>query len=271
MEEKIKKEKSNKSIYIIYGIIIVVLIIIASILMLQLNNKKEKNEIEDQNNATVPNVVGMTFKEAEEELKKIGLEYVILPWKAPLNDDIVTTQDPKEGTVISKGEKVEISIKTQSTLKSDTSSNGYCFNIDIDTFIKKYNQIYENMNMSQQYVKSFLISRSNFNDISSIEHKNENKKRYACSITNFSGYDIITDLSDNILEASYGTTRTINSEGPAKRLLMILCNMSDSVAKDVVETCLSNIGTSLNYDEYNIIIRIIRENGNLYFDVWPNN
>lgn len=126
--------------------------------MLQLNNKKEKNEIEDQNNVTVPNVVGMTFKEAEEEFKKIGLEYVILPWKAPLNDDIVTAQDPKDGTLVSKGEQIKINLDSHLTLKSDISYSGANFNITYSELKKKFDA-----SNTQNYEIEYNISTYNNN------------------------------------------------------------------------------------------------------------
>lgn len=117
MEEQNKK-KSKIALIIIAIIMIVALLIIGTIVTVNIQREKEQKEtaeLEEQNKRNVPNLVGITRKEAIEELKKNGLEYVVTPYTVISDDAIVTSQSPEAGKEVKKGDSVTIYFKANTT------------------------------------------------------------------------------------------------------------------------------------------------------------
>lgn len=127
------QKKTLKIVLITIGIILIVSLI--TIGVIAITNKVK----EEQNKRTVPNLVGMTYKEATEELTKLELDYKITPWKTPLDYDTITTQNPPADTTVQKGTKIEISLETPTTVVSD-NFYGMRFPLKIGDFCNIYRQ-----------------------------------------------------------------------------------------------------------------------------------
>lgn len=159
-EIKSIQKKANKIVLITVAIVIAIILIISGVVGIVSNiNEKKKQEqlaIEESNKVAVPNLVGMTFQKAKEELMKSELEYVIYPWKVPYDDDIVTSQDPPADTRIAKGEQVKIGLKTQFIIESDTSLTGA-------TFKKKWSELKEEIDKyyDEHYKDSITVTKEN--------------------------------------------------------------------------------------------------------------
>lgn len=68
----------------------------------------DQDEIEQLEEVKVPNVEGLSIKEAEKIIKEIGLELNIENVSEELDKEntIITEQTPKEGITVNKGNKV---------------------------------------------------------------------------------------------------------------------------------------------------------------------
>ena len=73
-------------------------------------NKGNQDEIETVEQVTVPNIVGMTIKEAEKTVKELGLELSVENFSEELDKEniIISGQTPTEGVVVNKGSKIFI-------------------------------------------------------------------------------------------------------------------------------------------------------------------
>lgn len=105
-----KKEKTNinKKIYIICGILIGGMILLLAIGFVGDYIKKSRK-------TTLPNLVNMTYKEAKEETKKLGLNLEITRGTEN-NDSIVTYQTPApyvKNSTIEKGSTIKVTVLTQ--------------------------------------------------------------------------------------------------------------------------------------------------------------
>ena len=126
--EKFKGLSKKNKIVLVTTIIAIAIIVIILTTISIINNIEEnrRKEIEEGNKRMVPNLVGMTYKEAKEEIEKLDLIVYTLE-KSPENEDIVSTQDPPAETIISKGDTVKLTLKTPITIKSSTSLTGATF------------------------------------------------------------------------------------------------------------------------------------------------
>ena len=102
-KKKENQKKINKITLIIVGVILIAILLIIGISLIA-NNIKEKQikELEQQNERTVPNVVGMTRKEAIEELDKNDLDHLVSPWDVIADDALVISQEPEPNTKVQK-------------------------------------------------------------------------------------------------------------------------------------------------------------------------
>ena len=76
-------------------------------------NKGNQDEVEQIEQVQVPNIEGLSIKEAEKSVKKLGLELNIENDSEELDREntIVTEQTPKEGITVNKGSKVYITLQ----------------------------------------------------------------------------------------------------------------------------------------------------------------
>lgn len=67
-----------------------------------------KNEQEEVGSVTVPNVIGMSLKDAKEVLKEVGLEYDIKSSSEEydIQNAVILDQLPKQGISIKSGTKI---------------------------------------------------------------------------------------------------------------------------------------------------------------------
>lgn len=112
-KKKQKKFKNRRKRLIIIGIVIVILIGGGTALAMTLF----------KGNITVPDVRGMTFQEAEKELKKADLKIAEgkKVYSSKYKIDKITSQDPKEKTKAQKGSTVTVDISKGP--KEDTAPN----------------------------------------------------------------------------------------------------------------------------------------------------
>lgn len=73
-------------------------------------NQGNKDEVEQIEQVQVPNVEGLSIKEAEKMVKELGLELSIENETEDLDKEnsIIITQMPKEGVVVNKNSKIFI-------------------------------------------------------------------------------------------------------------------------------------------------------------------
>lgn len=73
-------------------------------------NQGNKDEVEQIEQVQVPNVEGLSIKEAEKMVKELGLELSIENEAEDLDKEnsIIITQMPKEGVVVNKNSKIFI-------------------------------------------------------------------------------------------------------------------------------------------------------------------
>lgn len=159
----------SKKTKIISLVVIVAIIAVITIITMIMNNIEEnrRKEIEEQNKRTVPNLVGMTFKDAEEEIEKLDLEYVILPWKVPYDDDIIISQDPPAETTVTRGSKIEIALKTIVTTEA-SNPNGMSFKVSKEEYEEAYLSNYSNEIKLSFADDSFKYIKADLNNTASI-------------------------------------------------------------------------------------------------------
>lgn len=73
-------------------------------------NQGNQDEVEQLEQIQVPNIEGLSIKEAEKSVKELGLELNIENDSEELDkgNTVVTEQTPKEGITVNKGSKVYI-------------------------------------------------------------------------------------------------------------------------------------------------------------------
>lgn len=243
------KELGLKGTLKIMGITFIVILVFSAILVpifIGIANHEKAIETNSKvvEEITVPNVVGMTFKEAIEELEKNNLEHVIIPWKAPLDDDIVTSQDPPAETKVAKGTEIEIAIKTQITTESN-NIYGMRFNKTIEEFCEEYNKAlkiaYEQLNEDTTAIELDTLKSTDF----SFLNETEGIKQYNC---NKIGYSIMIDTETNSeyivrVHVGYDETRVANSDKMLRfiilkiypSMIMSLTDFSYTTAFDIIQ------------------------------------
>lgn len=153
--EKFKGLSKKNKIVLVTTIIAIAIIVIILTTISIINNIEEnrRKEIEEGNKRMVPNLVGMTYKEAKEEIEKLDLIVYTLE-KSPENEDIVSTQDPPAETIISKGDTVKLTLKTPITIKSSTSLTGATFKKTWSELKKETDNLFE-----EKYSQDIHISK----------------------------------------------------------------------------------------------------------------
>lgn len=138
-----EKKSKNKIILVIIAVVIVVICLTVGIIVTtNIKNEKEQKEIaelEERNKRIVPNVVGMTRKEAIEEIEKNELDHVVSPYTIIDDNAIVTSQSPKAGEEVKKGDWVTINVSKQLPSYVEKVNNYMTFNMTISDFVKKLN------------------------------------------------------------------------------------------------------------------------------------
>ncbi len=93
----------------------------------------------------VPNIVGMDYKQADEELDKIGLELgVAFEYNDEFDKDQIISQDPLKGRKVKEGRTIEVSVSKGSKLITVPNVTG----IDIEDAIKRLGA--EDLNMGDR-------------------------------------------------------------------------------------------------------------------------
>jgi len=155
----VEKKSRNKIILVTFAIVIIVICLtVGTIVMTNIKDEKEQKEIaewEERNKRIVPNVVGMTRKEAIEELEKNELAHVVSPYTIIDNNAIVTSQSPKAGEKAKKGDWVTIYFKSDATDNNKSQSSKVSIN-DIDTLAPNERLV---ANCAYSYLTSFSFMR----------------------------------------------------------------------------------------------------------------
>lgn len=120
--EKINKEKklSRKKNFKIISITLIVAIIVcfAPVVVITINSNIQKSQ-EEKLKVTMPNLVGKTYVQAEEELSSLGLKLEKRENSSDNENAIVTEQSEKEGRTIQKGDTIKITTKTQQEIDKE--------------------------------------------------------------------------------------------------------------------------------------------------------
>lgn len=182
-KEEIKQihKKPNKTVLITVGVVTAIILIIIGISSMVSNiNEKKKQEREENNKVVVPKLIGMTYKEAKEEIEKLGLQ--IDAKLGNLEDDnIITTQDPYADKRIEKGETVTVYLEIPPTVKSD-NYYGMRFRKTISDFCKEYNTSMENIyKQLRESTTAIDIDKITENEFVSTNTFQNNLKQYYCN------------------------------------------------------------------------------------------
>lgn len=257
LSEKFKNmSKRTKTIWIL--VIVAIVIIILSIIISSIIKRNERIALEKSNQRTVPNLVGMTFEKAEEEIEKLELEYIISPWKAPYDDDIIISQDPPADTIVTKGSKVEIELKTLVTEESNNTF-GMCFKVTKEELSKKFLSRYdENLidmgfidnsfiyqgeqNGAKMYGLSLYKSASTplgtgkepYSILIALEDSNGQLLRVMCAIVDFNNQN--SDLRQSSLESVYNMYESLLriSETEANSLVVELSGKATNGEQPII-------------------------------------
>ena len=73
-----------------------------------LDVKKQESEEDNVEGVTVPNITGLSIKEAEKILKELGLEINLDEEGVDKENIVIKDQTPKEGIKVKKGSKIII-------------------------------------------------------------------------------------------------------------------------------------------------------------------
>lgn len=74
-----------------------------------------QDEIEQLEQVQVPNVEGLSIKEAEKATKEVGLEISVQNYSEEIDREntIIKEQSPREGVSVNKGSKIFVTIHSQ--------------------------------------------------------------------------------------------------------------------------------------------------------------
>lgn len=232
LSEKFKNmSKRTKTIWAV--VIVVIVIIILSIIISSIIKRNERIALEKSNQRTVPDLVGMTFEQAKEEIEKLELEYIISPWKVPYDDDIIISQEPSADTIVTKGSDIEIELKTLVTEESNNTF-GMCFKVTKEELSQKFLSGYdENLidmgvidnsftyqgeqNGSKMYGLSLYKSASTplgtgkepYSILIALEDNNGQLLRVMCTIIDFNNQN--SNLRQSSLESVYNMYESLLS------------------------------------------------------------
>lgn len=254
-----EKKKSLKPFWITLVVTFSVIALISGIIFAVENIKERKRQeqlaIEESNKVTVPNVVGMTYKEAREELEKLELK-VDGKLGNSEDDNIVTTQDPPAEERIKKGETVIVYLKTPITVKSN-NIYGMRFRKTIPEFCKNYNNniesIYNQKGEDTSAIGLDQIKESDFLlDTKSLQN---NFKQYCCNKIGYS-INIFTELdSEYIVFACVG----FNENSVANVNKMLTFTLEKTYPATVMS--LTDKGYSSIISSMQQYVKEIKENG----------
>lgn len=203
-----EKKNRNKIILVIIVVVMTVICLTVGIIVTtNIKNEKEQKEIaewEERNKRIVPNVVGMTRKEAIEELEKNELDHVVSPYTIIDDNAVVTSQSPKAGEEIKKDDRVTINVKKIITEKSDTSFTGLVFNKDFSDFKNQLSSYIENT-----YKDSIgTLVDTNIEIVS--EHKQEDIEYKILSFRRFRNSTQPYDVASITINVDYSTNKIIS-------------------------------------------------------------
>lgn len=213
-EVKAIQKKQIRIVMIIFAIIIAIILIISGVvgIVSNINEKKKQEQItlEESQKVTVPNVVGKTYKEAREELEKLGLK-VDAKLGNLEDDNIVRTQDPSAEERIKKGETVTVYLKIPVTVKSD-NFYGMRFRKTISEFCEDYNikleKVYEQEGLDKVTMTLHTLDKSKFSLMNKVNTENGAKfNQYGFTGLNYYMFLFTEPNSENIVYAciSYDT------------------------------------------------------------------
>lgn len=234
--EKFKGLSKKNKIVLITTIIAIILVIILSTISI-INNIEEKHrkEIEESNKRTVPNLVGMTYKEAKEEIEKLDLIVYTLE-ESPEDEDIVSTQDPPAETIISKGDTVKLTLKTPITIKSSTSLTGATFKKTWSELKKETDNLFE-----EKYSQDIHISKGE--KVEKTDKSQTDTEYIIFMFYTYSAYSSnekayisvnVDDNTDNIIGITYSYMGDVD-ENSLLIYLQVLDLVSDSLSSKFSE------------------------------------
>ncbi len=231
--------KKKKIVLITIATLIVISLIAVGISSLVSNiNEKTRQEqlaIEEANKVTVPNLVGMTYKEAKEEIEKLELT-VDTYRETPNDDDIVISQTPSAEKRISKGEKVTLSLKTPLTIKSDTSLTGATFKKTWTELKRETDELYK-----EKYNQDIHISKGE--KVQKTDTNQTDTEYIIFMFYTYSTYNInekayisvnVDDATDNVIGITYSYIGNID-ENSLTIYLKILDFVSDNLSSEFSE------------------------------------
>lgn len=249
-----EKKSRNKIILVIIAIVMIVIFLIVGIITTTTIKKekelKEMAEWEEQNKRIVPNVVGMTRKEAIEELKKNELEYVVSPYTIIADDAIVTSQSPEAENEVKKGDRVTINVSKQLPSYVEKVNNYMTFNMTISDFVEKLNNT-RTYNINP-------ISEDDFRYLGDLPQENGiTLKMYlyeqinpANGAKNGKGIGLQIEPTGKIAAIRYLSRSGIYTDDILlQRILNITINRTKDESVNIIEKARNNLGQSFTSNE----------------------
>ena len=208
--EKEKKKWVKTFTITFVSVLLIIGVVVGITIGVENNNERKRQEqiaLEESQKVTVPNLVGMTYKEAKEEIEKLELQ-VDAKLGNLEDDDIVNTQDPSAEKRIKKGETVTIYLKIPATIKNDTSFTGATFNKTWTELKKETDEIFDKNFSDDTY--RILVNKGK-----AYEKQSQNQKYTEYVIFNFNKYTnnrlapsisisaTVDDKTDNVIGITY--------------------------------------------------------------------
>lgn len=206
MEEE--KKKWVKTFAITLGSVFLIMGAIVGITIgIENNNERKRQEqlaIEESEKITLPSVKGMTYKDAKEELEKLGL--TVDTYKStPNDDDIVTSQSPSAEERVKRESKVTLGLQTPVTIESD-NFYGMRFKKTISEFCENFNNALESeYNQKQEDttgIELWKLKSSDFKYSGILE--STNTKQYSVQKASYTIILYTENDSDYIVYACVG-------------------------------------------------------------------
>lgn len=112
-KSKIEKKATNKKIIITF--ILTIIVCFSPALYITINSNIQRNK-EESLEVTVPNLIGKTYIEVQEELLPLGLN-IEKSYGSSDSEKAIVTSQTSEGKVLKKGDTVSITLKTQEEIE----------------------------------------------------------------------------------------------------------------------------------------------------------
>lgn len=159
-------------------------------------------------------------------------------------------------------------------IKSDTTTVGYTFNISIDKFVEKYNEIKNTTDMLE-YLSNINIS--DFKEVGSETTNNGSTLKtyiYEFSLPYSNTQQVFAikiDKYNNICSMGYLSNREIKATLTLpKVMLMIMCDITENEAENIINKSIDNIGKS-NYDKnLGICFSSYKDDTYNHFELFPS-